>query len=164
MDTKKKCILIVAIIILVIAIIFIGMALTRRDVPINSDVHQGQNEQQIDKEKENPNEFIKENNGVRENVSEKISNATFKIDELVIDNIKISEFADKTTITANVSNHTTEDKGDIELKIKLLDQKGETIKEAIGYIGSVKATSSAKLNCEITLDYANAYDIAIEKK
>ena len=109
-------------------------------------------------------EYAKENeDGIKTNISDKIKEAKFNIDGLEINNIKINEAASRTEITADITNNTSEIKGDINIKITLLNSKGNTIIEMGGYIGTVEAGKTTKLNASATLDYASAYDIKIEK-
>ena len=119
----------------------------------------------MDHLQEKNNEYIKtEEEGTRVNTSDKIKKAKFIIDGLEISNIQLSELVGKTSLTADVKNSTEEKKGDIELTITLYKKDGSVLVEMGGYIGTVEAGATSKIDAAATLDYANAYDIKIEKR
>lgn len=144
------------------SMIFTGCSLFNDNEPVNNsqdDQHQQQEQQ------ENKNEYIKtEEDGTRVNTSDKIKKAKFTIDGLEISNIQLSELVGKTSLTADVKNSTEEKKGDIELTITLYKKDGSVLVEMGGYIGTVEAGATSKIDAAATLDYANAYDIKIEKR
>ena len=138
------------------SMIFTGCSLFNDNEPVNNP----QDDQQ-----ENKNEYIKtEEDGTRVNTSDKIKKAKFTIDGLEISNIQLSELVGKTSLTADVKNSTEEKKGDIELTITLYKKDGSVLVEMGGYIGTVEAGATSKIDAAATLDYANAYDIKIEKR
>ena len=144
------------------SMIFTGCSLFNYNEPVNNpqdDQHQQQEQQ------ENKNEYIKtEEDGTRVNTSDKIKKAKFTIDGLEISNIQLSELVGKTSLTADVKNSTEEKKGDIELTITLYKKDGSVLVEMGGYIGTVEPGATSKIDAAATLDYANAYDIKIEKR
>ena len=148
---KKKYLWIIGI--LLVFIFLVGIDFVLKDI------------WQKDIQEDDPNEFIKtQQNGERENISEKIKNAKFEIEGLEFTNIKLSELAGKTNLTVDVYNGNSESKGDIELRNILLDKNGNVILEMGSYIGNIEPGQTFQISSSATLDYANAYDILIEKK
>lgn len=144
------------------SMIFTGCSLFNNSEEVDNlqdDQHKQQEQQ------ENKNEYIKtEEDGTRVNTSDKIKKAKFTVDGLEISNIQLSELVGKTSLTADVKNNTAEKKGDIELTITLYKKDGSVLVEMGGYIGTVEAGATSKIDAAATLDYANAYDIKIEKR
>ena len=50
------------------------------------------------------------------------------------------------------------------VSIQLVDENGKEIYTLNGIIEETKAEETAKMNCSITADFANAYDFKIVKK
>lgn len=158
---KKKNIVLL-IVICMMSLLFVGCSLfENEDKKVNNPLDEHQKQEQ----KEDVNEYIKtEDDGTRVNTSDKIKNAKFTIDGLEISNIQLSELVGKTSLVADVKNNTQEKKGDIELLITLYKKDGSVLLEMGGYIGTVEAGATSKIDAAATLDYANAYDIKIEKR
>lgn len=158
---KKKSIVLL-IVICMMSLLFVGCSLfENEDKKVNNPLDEHQKQEQ----KEDVNEYIKtEDDGTRVNTSDKIKNAKFTIDGLEISNIQLSELVGKTSLVADVKNNTQEKKGDIELLITLYKKDGSVLLEMGGYIGTVEAGATSKIDAAATLDYANAYDIKIEKR
>ncbi len=158
---KKKSIIFL-IVICMMSLLFVGCSLfENEDKKVNKPLDEHQNQEQ----KEDVNEYIKtEDDGTRVNTSDKIKNAKFTIDGLEISNIQLSELVGKTSLIADVKNNTQEKKGDIELLITLYKKDGSVLLEMGGYIGTVESGATSKIDAAATLDYANAYDIKIEKR
>lgn len=109
-------------------------------------------------------QFVKvSENGQKNNISSKIKE-TKKVDNLEFSNMEISTLNNQTTLTATVSNPTKADIKGFYFKLKALDESGNAIAEVEGLLDSViKAQNSTSLNVKASKDFANCYDIQIEK-
>lgn len=102
-------------------------------------------------------------NGQKNNISSKIQE-TKTVENLEFSNFKISTLNNQTTITANVNNTTKSDISGFYFRIKALDESGNSIAEVEGLLDSViKANSSSSIDIKASKDFANCYDIQIEK-
>ena len=102
-------------------------------------------------------------NGQKNNISSKIQE-TKTVENLEFSNFKISTLNNQTTITANVNNTTKSDIPGFYFRIKALDESGNSIAEVEGLLDSViKANSSSSIDIKASKDFANCYDIQIEK-
>ena len=147
------------------SMIFTGCSLFNDNEQVNKPQGEQHQRQEVQEQQEIKNEYITtEEDGTRVNTSDKIKRAKFTIDGLEISNIQLSEIVGKTSLKADVKNTTEEKKGDIELTITLCKKDGSVLVEMGGYIGTVEAGATSKIDAAATLDYANAYDIKIERK
>ncbi|MBQ9266846.1 MAG: hypothetical protein IJ217_00945 [Clostridia bacterium] len=160
MDNKKSAMIIAIVVILILAVIVATVAFLSKNETVDVD-NPGDKEHVISQSE--PTVKVEED-GTKTNISKKMKEASFTIEGLKIDNIQISYYNGKTFIKADVTNETEEQKEDIALKMTLLDQAGNLIVSANGYIGIVSPKGVSKLNAEIPLDYAEAYSISIEKR
>lgn len=102
-------------------------------------------------------------NGQKNNISSKIQE-TKTVENLEFSNFKISTLNNQTTITANVNNTMKSDISGFYFRIKALDESGNSIAEVEGLLDSViKANSSSSIDIKASKDFANCYDIQIEK-
>lgn len=102
-------------------------------------------------------------NGQKNNISSKIQE-TKTVENLEFSNFKISTLNNQTTITANVNNTTKSDISGFYFRIKALDESRNSIAEVEGLLDSViKANSSSSIDIKASKDFANCYDIQIEK-
>ena len=170
MNNKRLILCVCVILVMVVCLVACGKKEEQRPINNNSSISNNTNNNAGNKNNANNNvapddsKYAKSNeDGSKTNVSDKIKNAKFTIDGLEIKNIKLSEATSRTELTADVENNTSETKGDLSLKITLLNSKGDTILEMGGYIGTVEAGKTVQLNSSATLDYSEAYDIKIEK-
>lgn len=108
-------------------------------------------------------EYVKvDKNGIKVNTSNKIKDEK-QVDGLIIKDIKIQTKNKETILVATVKNPTNEKKGDYSVTIKIKDEEGNIIKEIGGYINTTYAKEETTLRIKTSYDFANAYDLEIEK-
>ncbi len=101
--------------------------------------------------------------GTKENISTKLKE-TKKIEDLEVNNIKLTYARGQSIILANVVNTSNKESIAMKVKITLLDSKGNVLTEINGgSIVPLQPGQSTQLNMAITKDCANAYDFTIEK-
>ena len=100
--------------------------------------------------------------GTKVNKSEEVTKEK-EVDGLKIRNVRISGKDNQTYIIADVVNETDKKRGGYGVDITILDDDNEVMAIIGGYIDEVEPGQSIVLYATSTLDYANAYDIKIEK-
>lgn len=156
----KIAIMVIGIIILAIMIIGVVYKVNQKkeDVAVEGQADVVQSEEI------KPNgEFVKVENGLRTNTSERFSKPR-EIEGLEINNIRLTENGDVTILLADVKNKTEEVGGDFGVDIKILDKEGNEIMSLAGYIDKVNPGETVQLNASATSDFANAYDFDITKQ
>ncbi len=103
------------------------------------------------------------NDGTKLNKSNKLSE-TKKLDGMEITAIQLTNRNGVSRILATVTNKTNEEIKLTPVKLTLYDDKNQVLEEVNGLISPMKVGESVQLNVGITVDYANAYDLKIEKK
>lgn len=149
---KKKflcCILLIIILVAIVVAIFINSNNKKNSNTSNSN----SNEQFAS---------ISEN-GKKTNNSSKIKE-TKNVENLEFSNIKITSINNQTTVTADVKNPTKDTIKGFYFKLKAVDSSGNVLAESEGLLDSViNAKSSSSLEVKTSKDFANCYDIQIEK-
>ena len=100
--------------------------------------------------------------GTKLNNSTKLSE-TKKVGDLEISNLQLTEKDSQTILLGTIKNPTTTAQGGFPATVTILDKNGNTIIELEAYIDEVKPGEEQQFNVSATLDYANAYDVKIEK-
>lgn len=120
-------------------------------------------------ESENPNrnsieEFVRTSeNGEKTNISSKIKE-TKKVENLEFSDIQVSMKNNETLVTGKVKNPTKDSVKGFYFKVTALNSSNETIAESEGLLDSViSAGSSSSFEITTSKDFANCYDIKIEK-
>ena len=150
----KKVWIVIVILILILVVILISKGNKNKE---NEGKGTQENETQVE-------EYVNTlSDGTKINTSNKLAEAK-TIDGLEVSNIRLTEKNNLSKILATVKNPTNETKGGYAVIIKLIDKKGETLKEIEAYIDKVKAGDTVTLNTAATVDFANAYDFTITKK
>lgn len=103
------------------------------------------------------------NDGTKLNKSNKLSE-TKKLDGMEITAIQLTNRNGVSRILATVTNKTNEEIKLTPVKLTLYDDKNQVLEQVNGLISPMKVGESVQLNVGITVDYANAYDLKIEKK
>ena len=101
--------------------------------------------------------------GSKLNISEKL-NKDKKLGNLTITNIQFKEVEGITRLLADVENKTDTKTEKKEVKVKVLDEKGEKITEIKGIIAPIEAKGKAQLDMGVTADVSNAYDFEISEQ
>lgn len=113
-------------------------------------------------EQTNQNSQIIEQNGVKQNTSNKLKEAK-KIDDLDITNIQITEENGEATITANIQNNTMQERKEFPMTIKVMNNKGEVIQEVGAYVGKMKVGETRGINASVNMNITDIYDINFQK-
>lgn len=146
-DSEKKGIIILIIVsILIMSIIFIA---TRNKNKKNNEEAK-QNEQVQTTE-----------NGIKQATSGKLQE-TKVVGDLEISDIQITEEDGLATITASVKNNSGVSKNEFPMKIRVLNQSGETIQEVGAYVGKMQADETRGINASVNMEISQIYDIEIE--
>ena len=145
---NKKRILVLTTIVLIIAVVVVaGIKSINKDDAI---VESGEKYVQMLED------------GTKLNNSPKLKEEK-QIEGLTFSNIQLTEKDNISVILADVTNNSNEVKGGFALNIKLLNEDGKEITTIIGYIRELQPKTTTQLNTQTTLDFANSYDIVIEK-
>lgn len=136
----------VVIVILVIALIVINVT-KKPNTQAQNTTQNGQN-------------YVEGTDGTKVNNSEDL-NKDKVAEGIKVESPKLVYTNGATRLTANVTNTSTETKN-VSLKIIFLDDKGATIAESVGYVGSILPNETRQLDSTITTDVANAKDIRFE--
>ena len=160
MENKRKS-LVSTIIIIVVIIAVTALAVFMIMKKGGTGVAQGNNTAENQATAE---EFVKVlDNGTKLNISSKLSE-TKVVEGLEISNFQLTESGSQTVLLGKIKNNGSEARGGFEAAVTMLDKQGNEIVKLIAYIPQVKPGEEQQLNVSSTLDYANAYDIKIEKK
>ena len=151
MKSNEKRMIIISSVIVVIIIIGIVLIL----------INKPKNEQKEDTNTEKYVEILQD--GTKLNKSERL-NKTRKLDELEIKDIQLTNKNGVSVLLATVTNLGNKDLEITEVKVRLYDENYNIMEEINGVISQTKPGESVQLNVAISEDYANAYDLTIEKK
>jgi len=145
-NKKRIALLLIVLIIIVVAIIIgIGNLRQKENAKISGE------------------EYVQIlNDGTKLNQSPKIKEEK-QIEGLTVSNIQLTEKDNISVILADITNNSNQVKGGFTVNIKLLDDTGKTITTIIGFISEIEPNASTQLSTQTTLDFANSYDIIIEK-
>jgi len=159
MKKQSKTLVVLALIIIIIGgIIFVWKNVIKRDED-NKDKYE--DEQEVNEVVE---KYVEElDDGTKLNISNKL-NETKMLEGLKISNIQLTYKNGMSIIIADVENTTNGDIGLTPINLKLYDEQGNILETLDGLISEVKSGEKTQLNIGISSDYANAYDISIEKK
>ena len=101
------------------------------------------------------------NNGVKENISEKLKeDQTFS--GMKITNVVLKAEGGISSFTATVENISGNDFKAQGIVIKFVNKDGSTYTDLEGIIGDVKAGETTRIDASTTADIINAYDFSIE--
>ena len=166
MGRNKKII----IMLVVIVVIMIGILLILKGIPKSENNNKNETEKNTIEYEDNQevNEFTEKyveelEDGTKLNISNKL-NETKMLEGLKISNIQLTYKNGMSIIIADVENTTNGDIGLTPINLKLYDEQGNILETLDGLISEVKSGEKTQLNIGISSDYANAYDISIEKK
>lgn len=104
-----------------------------------------------------------QDDGTKVNTSEK-AKETKEIEDVIIENIRITEKNGQTVLIADITNTTEKTKERFLVDIVLYDKAGKEIGKIPGVIGEMQAGETIEMQAGITQDYVNAYDFKIVKK
>lgn len=152
-DKEKKMIMIITI----IGTIVIGGILLIKNITKEKEGTKGEEPQ----ESEQYVGILED--GTKLNKSNKLKE-TKKIEGMEITGIQLTNQNGVSRIIGTVTNKTNKDIELTPIKIILYDDKKNILEEVNGLISPMKVGESVQLNVGITADYANAYDLKIEKK
>lgn len=155
-DEKKWIVLLVAVFI-ILAVLIIGLSLSK-----NKKTEEKGGTQVIQEQTEEKYVEVKED-GTKINKSNKLKE-TKNFEGLEIKNITIETKDNETILKADVENTTSQATGDYAIKIKVVDDLGNEIKQIGGYINYIGPKEKTTLRIKTSYDFANAYDFAIEKQ
>ena len=155
-DEKKWIVLLVAVFI-ILAVLIIGLSLSK-----NKKTEEKGGTQVIQKQTEEKYVEVKED-GTKINQSNKLKE-TKNFEGLEIKNITIETKDNETILKADVENTTSQATGDYAIKIKVVDDLRNEIKQIGGYINYIGPKEKTTLIIKTSYDFANAYDFAIEKQ
>ena len=161
---KKKGLRLVDLIIAIIAIVIVIaiIANINKKKTKNADENKTvtQNEETQKAEEKN---VIELEDGTKLNVSSKL-NENKALGDLAIKDIQLTYKDGVTNLLATVEDTKKEKIPMTNVSIQLVDENGKEIYTLNGVIEETKAGETAKINCSITADFANAYDFKITKK
>lgn len=149
--------------LIVIVVVLVGVILVLEKLYSNKNFKENQYE---NKQEENSitEKYVEElEDGTKLNISNKL-NETKMLEGLKISNIQLTYKNGMSIIIADVENTTNGDIGLTPINLKLYDEQGNILETLDGLISEVKSGEKTQLNIGISSDYANAYDISIEKK
>lgn len=149
--------------LIVIVVVLVGVILVLEKLYSNQNFKENQYE---NKQEENSitEKYVEElEDGTKLNISNKL-NETKMLEGLKISNIQLTYKNGMSIIIADVENTTNGDIGLTPINLKLYDEQGNILETLDGLISEVKSGEKTQLNIGISSDYANAYDISIEKK
>ena len=167
---KQKEIKLVNLLLVLVAIIVVIIVIRniiKKNKSDNNDMMWGTAEKQIEQEKESDRsfeEFVQVlEDGTKVNISSKLK------EDKALDNLKITDISltykdNATRLLAVVENNQEEDTEITNIEVELIDKQGNTIRKFNGIIEGIKAGEKAKLNCSITTDCVNAYNLLLRKK
>ena len=147
-----------SIILLVLILVIIGVVVIRPK--------QTKDKNEIEGTETNVN--IEENNvkilenGAKLNTSSKL-NEDKNIGQVAIKNIQVMYKDGVTNLLATIENNEDKDLPETKVTITFIDELGNEIYKMQGLIEPTKVGETCELNCSITADFSNAYDIKIEK-
>ena len=161
----KEFLIILAIILVLVVLIAVLSKDDKVDVPANNNPSQGSVEGNDNNSTLTNNEdFVSTGlDGTKINTSDELKKVkTFE--DLEFSNIKIVTLNNSTDLTADIKNPTSKTLGNYPIDITVLDKDGKTLTVIGGYVDTVEAGKTVKLNAGATSDFANAYDFKITKK
>lgn len=150
---QKKNLLITGIALLIVIILIIVLVNVFKKKPENEISNRNSIE-----------EFVRTSeNGEKTNISSKIKE-TKKVENLEFSDIKVSMKNNETLVTGKVKNPTKDSVNGFYFKLTALNSSNESIAESEGLLDSViSAGSSISFEITTSKDFANCYDIKIEK-
>ena len=149
--------------LIVIVIVIVGVILILERLSNNKEYKSDQYENKQEENKIDEKYVEKLEDGTKLNISNKLKE-TKKIEGLEISNIQLTYKNGMSVILAEVKNTTNQDIKLTPISLKLYDEKGNILEALDGLITGTKAGEKTQLNIGVSSDYANAYDISIEKK
>ena len=166
---KNKGMKMVRVIIMIIIIIIVGVLINKTNKKKNKDRQEEiDNMQSSIIKTENKESAVEKyiqtmQDGTKVNISTKLKEDK-NVDNLVIKNIQLKYKDGVTNLLATVENKNGQKIEKTKVIIQLMDENGKEIYKLNGIIEETEAGKTAKLNCSITADYANVYDVKIVKK
>jgi hypothetical protein len=157
MKKNEKKFLMLVILVGIVIIIITSVVVANNKKKNQNQVAEGQNNTVVE-------EFVDVlPDGTKLNNSTKLAE-TKKVGELEISNFQLTEQGSQTLLLGTIKNNTTTKQGGYPATVKIMDKEGNQIVELGAYINEVGPGEEQQFNVSSTLDYANAYDIKIEKK
>lgn len=104
-----------------------------------------------------------QDDGTKTNISELVGEQK-KFEEFDVTNTSITEKNGLATITANITNNTSNEIKEFPVTIKLLNKDGEIIQEVGAYVGTIKAGETRQINATVNMDISEIYDFTITRK
>lgn len=150
---QKKNLSIIGIALLAIIILIIILVNVFKKKPLEQNANTNSTE-----------EFVQTSeNGEKTNISSKIKEKK-KVENLEFSDLKITMKNNETLVTGKVKNPTKDSVNGFYFKLTALNSSNETIAESEGLLDSViPAGSSISFETTTSKDFANCYDIQIEK-
>jgi len=152
-NIQKKNLLIIGIALFIIIMLIIILVNVFKKKPVDNNVNTNSTE-----------EFVTTSeNGEKTNISSKIKEKK-KVENLEFSDLKITMKNNETVVTGKVKNPTKDSIKGFYFKLKALNSSNESIAESEGLLDSViPAGSSISFETITSKDFANCYDIQIEK-
>ena len=148
---------IIAIVIIIAIVVNINKKKTNKTEE-NKNVAQSEQTQKVEEKN-----VIELEDGTKLNVSSKL-NENKILGDLAIKDIQLTYKDGVTNLLATVENTKNEKIPMTNVSIQLVDENGKEIYTLNGIIEETEAGETAKMNCFITADFANAYDFKVIKK
>ena len=151
---SKKNLLVIIIAIVLIVIFAIILKNKGREVAETDDVSTDE-------------EYVKiVEGGIKLNISSKLNETKTitGVNGVNITGIQLTEEGGVTKVIANATNTTNKATSEIMIKMCFLDKQGNVVTILHGCIQPLKAGQTAQLSASKTFDYANVYDIKVEKE
>ncbi len=112
------------------------------------------------KDKETSKNYIENKDGTKVNTSEDIKKDK-EVEGIKIQKQSLIYSNGSSKLISNITNTTSETKT-VSFKIFFIDETGQVIIEALGYVGNVMPGETRQLDSEITTDVSNAKDVKYE--
>lgn len=149
-------------IILIIAIIVIGIFVSKKFMKNEQETEKNSVEQE--QQSQSQEKFIKiYSDGVKLNTSAKL-NEEKQWEDLKIKDVQLTYRNGVTNLLCNIENTSNKNLEMQDVEISLLDENGEIIYNMTGIIEDINAGETKQFNSSVTADFSNAYDFKINKK
>ena len=155
---EKRWIILLGAVLIILIVLIVGLRLSKN----KNEEGEKEGTQVVQEGREEKYVEVKED-GTKVNQSNKLKEAK-NFEGLKIENITIETKNNETILKADVENTTRQDTGDYAIKIKVVDDAGNEIKQIGGYINHIGPNEKTQLRIKTSYDFANAYDFTIEKQ
>lgn len=158
----KKALIICVIVIIAIIVLLVVKGERNNTGEAQGIVYKGVTTEQQSQNKE---EFVDlQQDGTKVNKSEKIKTAKLAVEGLEITNIQLTEVNGISLVLADIKNTSDNKTQDMDVEIIAYNKEGQEIAKIPGYVMGLQPGAVTQLNAAATDDFANAYEIKIQKK